>query len=1213
MGSILKRALACLLATLLLLPVLPAGALGEGEATGGIDFDASNVTTSRLLYGSMFYIDWTPGTGLTGWTDPTPGRDCSGAAANGANPDMVLEMTVTFSAIDGTSDPATCWEQIRLRLRSSQVDGQELASEFYDIFRSAYGDSETVNVQIPLSAFGAGSIDWADTKELIIQIPVAEDYQLGAEGDSPAIQVSISGARIVDYANMAARQQLRQFLADTAGYRYTADEAAAAYEQIRQEAQALLDTYAAEDAYAAMCDRLTAAIGQLSGLRDVTERAADLAGPDSPAAPQDGVVTMELTGSAGLSLHAPGSLYLSWEGEAATDVTGGSAVLHTDEGDVTVPFDALQSLTQNGHTRFYLPLPAVGGLTGVTLTMQTAGEFRLTDAFIGDITQHTEQAALLQPLTEETVDLYTPQAALAEDHAAAAATARGLLEQGVFASGEELKAARASLLALRHAWREVSGGDLNDDMLIAASDALLALQAATGKITLEDTDMADIDKQDGVTASDALQILQYATKKITAFPGGGETTGANSVLHAQQAGGGYEAAADSLAPDAASVGFTQPGGYIAYRGVDFGEGENTTFMAVLSSGKEAVGKALQVRLDSPAGDLIASLTLTGGDETVFAEQYASLTQAVTGVHDVYLTAPDAAGVHIDWCIFSPYTGEETAEEKEERMAWWNDARFGMFIHWGAYANFPFDETGPAPGYTEWVQGDLKISKEDYEQMAVAGFNPQSWDANAIVKLAQEAGQKYIVFTSKHHEGFSMFDTQVTGFKDWSLTGYGVYQGPDPLKELAEASREAGIPFGCYYSTMDWHHDATVNWGSMLDKPHYVADMKAQLRELIENYDVDILWFDGEWVDWWTTQDGQDLYRYLRTIKPSLILNNRIGKRAATDGDFGTPEQEIPANGLDYDWESCITMNGNWGYAPYDENWKSPTWIVQSVVDTASKGGNILLNVGPDAQGVVPEQCAENMRTAGEWFAAYGDSIYSTTASPFAEALSFGAATKKDGVLYLHVTNWPQNGQITLPALKNTVTGVQVMGTDTPLAYAVNGDTMTITLPDTAPNAMDTVIEVLVEGVPQPAATYTYSQNYALNKPATVSNYYQNDAQYNGAAAVDGNTSTRWATDDNVTECWLEVDLGEETSFNAIQCSEFTDTGGQRVTAYRVEYWDGSEWQTAHAGTSIGSRHTAVFDTVTSQRVRLHILEIDPAAQGGPSIWEFGVYTATRQE
>ena len=548
-----------------------------------------------------------------------------------------------------------------------------------------------------------------------------------------------------------------------------------------------------------------------------------------------------------------------------------------------------------------------------------------------------------------------------------------------------------------------------------------------------------------------------------------DTIDANKVLHAQRASGSYQAVEDTLAPDVASVGFRHPGGYLFYRNVDFGDGKNTTFMAVLSADQEATGKNLEIRLDSPSGILIGSLSLSGGDETIFTEQYTSLMQTVTGVHDVYLVSPNAVSIRIDWCIFSSYTGKESPEEKAERMRWWNHARFGMFVHWGAYANFPFDQTGPVSGYTEWVQSDSKISKEDYDRMAVSTFQPQQWDANAIVNLAKKAGQKYIVFTSKHHEGFSMFDTHVTGFREYSLMHYGVYHGPDPLLELAEASRAAHIPVGCYYSTMDWHHKASVNWGSIRDKAHYVADMKAQLRELIENYNVDILWFDGEWVDWWTASDGQELYRYLRTIKPSLIINNRVGKRAPTDGDFGTPEQEIPANGLDYDWESCITMNNNWGYAPYDHNWKSPVWIVQSVVDTASKGGNILLNIGPDAQGVVPKPCADSMRTAGEWLAAYGDSIYGTTASPFAEALPFGAATKKGGVLYLHITNWPQNGQISLPALKNRIIGVHAMGTSMPLTYTVTDDTMSISLPTVIPHMMDTVIEVLVQGIPQAAA------------------------------------------------------------------------------------------------------------------------------------------------
>ncbi len=1206
----LYKITACLAAAVLALSASPAMAAGIGEKSGGIDFDASNGVVSRLLYGTTFYIDWQPGNGLTNHENALPGRDCSGSAANGANPNMVLSLSLTFEAIDGVSDPTTCWNRVALRLRSSKVDGKEQASEFVNIPRSTYGNASRLDLAVPLSSFGVGNIDWTDLKELIIQVPLEEVYHLRDEngdkatGDSQQIRLTVSDARIVDQEGLAARGKLQELMERTENYRYAAGAAAASYEQIRQEAKSLLNGFGSAAAFEEMISRLNAAIGTLTALRDVTERAAELTGPTDPVAPQNGAVTLELAGEADLSLHDPDALCLVWEGDITESITGGQAVLHTSDGDITVSFDALQTREADGCIRFWLPLPGVDTLTSATIVLQTEGNVRLIDAYIGDTVQHTELTDELSALLEETPQLYTPSPALAEDYAAAAATARQMLEQGVFSNTANLREAEAALASARHTWRERSRGDMDNDVQITSADALMALQVATQKVIINDPSMADVNRSAEVTAEDALLILQYATRKISAFAGAASVpVQAPSVINAENTQERYRASDDTLSPDASSAGITGQGGYLAYYGLDFGNGDMTTFMAVLSVPEEAAGQALEIRLDHLGGECVGALTLesTGGTEA-FDEQYAALTRSITGVHDVYLTAP--VDVHLDCFVFSSYDGTETAEEKEARMEWWNEARFGMFIHWGAYANFPFDELGFTDwADSAWVQYNSQLSKEEYAHIVADTFDPQQWDAESIVQLAQDAGQKYIVFTSKHHEGFSMFDTKVTGFQDYSLLGYGIYDGPDPLLELSQASKAAGIPFGCYYSIQDWHHPSQEDLSrNMLDKTGYVADMKAQLRELIQVYDVDILWFDGEWQSWWNSDDGRDLYRYLRTMKPSLIINNRIGKRAEDDGDFGTPEQSIPIEGLGYDWESCITMNSSWGYAPYDTDWKTSAWIVQSAVNTASKGGNLLLNVGPDAQGLVPEECAENMRAAGEWFRQYGSSIFGTTASPFYDALPFGAATKKDGVLYLHVEQWPASGKLSLPALKNTVLSVNLMGADEDLAFSVQDYVMTITVPSDAPNSIDTVIEVHVDGMPQAAATYILSENYALNKPATVSNYYHNDSQYNGAAAVDGDSGTRWATDDPVRECWLEVDLGEEITFNSVVIQEYSS----RVSQYQIEYWADGAWQVAGTGTTIGDRRSNLFEQVTARRVRLHILAV--SGDKGPTIWEFGVYT-----
>ena len=332
-----------------------------------------------------------------------------------------------------------------------------------------------------------------------------------------------------------------------------------------------------------------------------------------------------------------------------------------------------------------------------------------------------------------------------------------------------------------------------------------------------------------------------------------------------------------MAPDSSSVGPFLSESYVKYSMVNFEPGEAKVFMAVYSA--EQRGE-LELRLDAPDGMKIGTVVLEStGNAALFKECYTVIDE-VTGVHDIYLVAPQKTSAYLDTIVFSTNNGSETESETDARMAWWRSARYGQFIHFGAYANYEFKDT--YSGYSEWVMSHHKISREEYERSCVETFNPIDWNADKIVSDAIDSGVQYIVFTSKHHEGFSMFNTNVSGFKSFSLTGYGTYKGEDPLGTLAAACKAADIPFGCYYSIMDWRHEAQNQWGSeILEKEAYIADMKAQLRELIQKYDVDILWFDGEWVEWWTKEDGDDLYRYLRTLKPSLIINNRVGNKLIT--------------------------------------------------------------------------------------------------------------------------------------------------------------------------------------------------------------------------------------------------------------------------------------------------------------------------------------------
>ncbi len=384
--------------------------------------------------------------------------------------------------------------------------------------------------------------------------------------------------------------------------------------------------------------------------------------------------------------------------------------------------------------------------------------------------------------------------------------------------------------------------------------------------------------------------------------------------------------------------------------------------------------------------------------------------------------------------------DESQADRDARMKWWREARFGMFIHWGLYAVPAGEYNGlKSDRIGEWIQDWANIPREEYEKYA-AEFNPVKFDAAEWVRIAADAGMKYIVITSKHHEGFSMFDSDVSDYDIVDSTPY----GKDPIAALSQECKKQGIKFCFYYSIMDWHHPSqyveqddrfrTAGSGQnrILEdqKEEYVKYMKAQLRELVEKYDPAVLWFDGEWVNWWTEADGKDLYNYCRSLKPSIIINNRVGKgrqgmqgmNKGPDyaGDFGTPEQEIPATGLPgSDWETCMTMNDTWGFKSYDENWKSTETLVRQLIDTASKGGNYLLNVGPTADGQIPEASVTRLKGIGEWMKVNGEAIYGTSASPF-EALDWGRATTKDNKIYLSVFDWPK-GALEVPLPEQEIT------------------------------------------------------------------------------------------------------------------------------------------------------------------------------------------------
>jgi alpha-L-fucosidase len=427
------------------------------------------------------------------------------------------------------------------------------------------------------------------------------------------------------------------------------------------------------------------------------------------------------------------------------------------------------------------------------------------------------------------------------------------------------------------------------------------------------------------------------------------------------------------------------------------------------------------------------------------------------------------------------TAFSQAAKNNTDMEWWREARFGLFIHWGLYA-VPAGEWKGNTGYGEWIRSNAQIPLETYDKF-LQQFNPVQFNAAEWVRMAKEAGMKYIVITSKHHDGFGLWDSKQTDF-DIMSTPF----RRDVLKELAAACKEQDIQLCFYHSIMDWHHPDYLprrTWekdraATGADFNNYIAYMKNQLKELLTGYGkIGILWFDGEWENTWTHEMGKDLYTYVKSLQPGIIVNNRVDKgregmqgltRAGEyAGDYGTPEQEIPATGIPgVDWESCMTMNNNWGYNSHDNNWKSAAELVQNLVDIASKGGNFLLNVGPTAEGVFPTASIERLKAIGGWMKNNSESIYGTQASPF-KKLAWGRATQKqtkEGArIYLHVFNWPADGKLVLPGLGNEVTAIYSLVNKKTLQATSKDGSYVIDLSGVQKQDYATVIALEIKGKP----------------------------------------------------------------------------------------------------------------------------------------------------
>ncbi|MFC1763811.1 alpha-L-fucosidase [Planctomycetota bacterium] len=537
-----------------------------------------------------------------------------------------------------------------------------------------------------------------------------------------------------------------------------------------------------------------------------------------------------------------------------------------------------------------------------------------------------------------------------------------------------------------------------------------------------------------------------------------------------------------------------------------------------------------------------------------------------------------------WCAGESAHQSTPSQASQKAIEAWQDLRFGMFIHWG-----PVALTGHEIG---WSRG-RETPIEEYDSL-YKRFNPVKFNAEEWVAVAKAAGMKYMVLTTKHHDGFCLWDTRQTNYNIMNTPF-----GRDVVKELAAACKKGGIRFGTYYSTCDWHHPdfpltspggKTVRATSDLDA--YTNYLQAQSRELLTNYGPLLtLWYDVP--QKFDSSRGQGVINMVRAIQPDIVINNRTGAR----GDYDTPEQRIGGFQIDRPWETCMTICRQWAWKPND-SMKSLEQCLHTLIRTNGGDGNLLFNVGPMPSGEMEARQVDRLKEMGRWLAKNGEAIYATRGGPWTPCADI-VSTRKHNKIYLHLLT-KNEGPITLSALPVAIQSAQLLNGPAIRAETKEG-LLTLDFTDNAWDAIDTIVEITITGSALDIAPiHPFAHKFAPIIKATASHTISR--QYAASHAIDGNSGTRWATPAGTRACWIQLDLDKETTLSSIMINEAYAHPKSRVLKFELQKRDGDSWTTFHHGTGLGEYFKTDFVPVTTQAIRLNVLD----AGEGPTITEIQI-------